>query len=101
MEPLFATKYRKRSRYKPLVDVLQASPVNTWFAVALSDIAGDTDYKKQGNILNCTRRWFESGTVQTHVEDGMVFVRRVDAGGKRKTFEREAESNRVSPTPPS
>jgi hypothetical protein len=82
-EPLFAQSHRRRSRYKDLIDLLETAPTNTWYSIRMDNVGGETAQQKQSNILGCCTRWFETGTVQTHVEGDRMFVRRVGTKAKR------------------
>ena len=82
-EPVFPHSHRRRSRYKELIGMLDAAPTETWYSMAIDDVGGETAQQKQSNILGCCTRWFETGTVQTHVEGDRMFVRRVGTKAKR------------------
>ena len=76
--PNFDQLNRRQNRnYKELLHLLNISPVGTWYAIPSCDVTGPSLYRKQSTLIGCCNRRWEKGSVETHVEGELIYLRRI------------------------
>jgi hypothetical protein len=66
---------RTRHNWSPLIDILNAASVGTWFCMPLVDLPGASTAQKQVNVHGAARR--NNLVVQTRIEAESLFVSRL------------------------